>query len=108
MGRELNLYIVTAAVYGGMCMGVLMPIPKPTGYAGDDPYKMSSEQCVIGNGFRVCKHVVWCFLLRMTVADAITILKSFVPMPMSFNNLSSLSLFYKKEEPSIHISRCSV
>ncbi|KAL4343580.1 hypothetical protein AHAS_Ahas11G0092600 [Arachis hypogaea] len=23
MGRELNLYIVTAAVYGGMCMGVL-------------------------------------------------------------------------------------
>ncbi|XLR62223.1 hypothetical protein S83_012895, partial [Arachis hypogaea] len=45
-----------------------------------------------GNGFRVCKHVVWCFLLGMTVADAITILKSFVPMPMNFNNLSSLSL----------------
>ncbi|XLR20128.1 hypothetical protein S83_048040, partial [Arachis hypogaea] len=44
-----------------------------------------------GNGFRVCKHVVWCFLLGMTVADAIKILKPFVPMPMSFNNLSSLS-----------------
>ncbi|KAL4276644.1 hypothetical protein S83_070650 [Arachis hypogaea] len=44
------------------------------------------------NGFRVCKHVVWCFLLGMTVADAITIFKSVVPMSMSFINLSSLSL----------------